>query len=369
MSWKKVIFLIILLILAALIVSQWKFVLKIFKKKSSVNVTQSISMNHSSVKEITNIDLPISIVKDSKGNFVVCDFSTHNVIILDKNFTIIKQLGGTSKGGNPGEFTQPHAVDFDADGNLYITDYGNKRIQKFSPKGDFLSILNIDREIAGPATAYFDKNYNLYISDYGSNSVIKTTLDGKFLGWIGAKTDGTLTNGWELTGTPAQSALPGGFFKVHSIRFDTDQMMYVIDSYNNRVQRFSKDGKFLGWIGAKTDGTLTNGWELTGTAVATNTPGGFNIPVAMDFINGDELAILEYGNPRVQRFSKDGKFLGWFGGTQDGKVTDGWKTEGLPREGSDLGAINKAYDIKIYENKMYIVDPANHRIQVVDFHN
>ncbi|AKM82198.1 TPA: hypothetical protein DD449_03780 [Candidatus Berkelbacteria bacterium] len=363
--WKKNVALLIVVILIVLGALERKNIYKIFRKEK---VKSSIPMDHSSVTEIKNIGRPISITKDKDGNFYTCDFSGHNVKILDSNFSLIKQIGKDVKGSNPGEFNVPHAVDFDAAGNFYVTDYANKRIQKFSPSGEFLSIINFERALAGPATAYFDKNYNLYISDFDSNSLIKSTKDGKLLGWIGAKIDGTLTDGWELSGSPAQSAEPGGFYKLHSAKFSDDGIMYVIDSHNNRVQRFSEDGKFMGWIGAKEDGLLTNGWEMTGKAISTDVPGGFNIPVAMDFINGEEIAILEYGNPRIQKFSKDGKFLGWYGGTQDSKVTDGWQITGLPREGTDVGAFKNAYDLKVYGNKVYVADTGNYRLQIIDFH-
>ena len=49
----------------------------------------------------------------------------------------IKQLG--VKGSGAGQFTFPHSLTVDKLGNIYVGDTGNKRIQKFSPNGTFLT--------------------------------------------------------------------------------------------------------------------------------------------------------------------------------------------------------------------------------------
>lgn len=317
------------------------------------------------IEEIKDFDRPFSVTKDQKGNLYVSDFGPHQVKIFDKKNSNFKNIG--SSGSGDGQFNMPHAVDFDKKGRIYVTDYGNKRVQRFSSEGEFESILTHER-IKGPATAYLDNTDNLYVSDFGSGALLKFGNNMEFLGFIGMKTDGKTTDGWELAGEVKISAEPGGFERIHSARVDQDGTIYVVDTANNRIQRFSSAGRFTGFIGAKADGTLTNGWETTGTPTLTNLPGGFSSPIALDFAGDDELVILEYANPRVQRFSKkDGKFIGWFGGKEEGGVTDGWETTGLAREGEETGAIKLAYDVKMYANKLYIADTGNHRVQIIEF--
>lgn len=317
------------------------------------------------ISKITGFGRPFSVAKSKEGLLYVSDFEPAQVRVIGKNNQFLNSIG-TAGTGN-GQFHMPHAVDFDNEGNIYVTDYGNKRVQKFSSSGEFISLLASPR-LTGPATSYFDKNYNLYVSDFGSGSLVKFSKDFEFLGFLGAKTDGTITDGWETLGEAVKSAEVGGFERIHSARVDKDETIYVVDSGNNRIQRFSSDGKFTGWIGAKSDGTLTDGWELEGVASMTDLPGGFSTPIALDFAGDDYLAVLEYANPRVQLFSKkDGKFIGWFGGKQSGGLTEGWEREGKAREGSGSGEITLAYDLRIYENKMYIADTGNHRVQIIEF--
>lgn len=315
--------------------------------------------------EIKDFDRPFSITKDEKGKLYVCDFGPQQVKIYDSKHQFLKTIGEAGSGN--GQFNMPHAVDFDDDGNIYVTDYGNKRVQKFTKAGEFISLIS-DPRLVGPATSYFDKNYNLYVSDFGSGSVQKYSKDFDYLGLIGAKSDGSLTSGWDKEAVPAISAEPGGFERVHSARVDKDGTIYIVDSANNRIQRFSNDGKFTGWIGAKAEGGMTNGWQMQGLSTQATSPGGFSTPIALDFAGDDEIAVLEYANPRVQRFSKkDGKFIGWFGQKESGEITNGWEKEGVAKVGSKLGAINLAYDLKVYNNKIYIADTGNHRVQIIEF--
>ncbi|MBU4350286.1 SMP-30/gluconolactonase/LRE family protein, partial [bacterium] len=44
-------------------------------------------------------------------------------------------------GNRPGEFNYPAGIAIDKDNNLYITDWENDRIQKFSPDGRLLKVI------------------------------------------------------------------------------------------------------------------------------------------------------------------------------------------------------------------------------------
>ncbi|MDX1371898.1 MAG: hypothetical protein R3321_05480, partial [Nitrososphaeraceae archaeon] len=52
------------------------------------------------------------------------------------NYTYLYQFG--EKGSNNGQFNAPHSIDVDKFGNVYVTDTGNNRVQKFTSDGKFI---------------------------------------------------------------------------------------------------------------------------------------------------------------------------------------------------------------------------------------
>ena len=77
----------------------------------------------------------------------------------------------------------PYDITRDTDGNLYILDQGNYRIQKFDKHGKYLA--TIGRQGQGPSEFVFplridiDSEGNLYIGDLGNYSVLVLTNEGK----------------------------------------------------------------------------------------------------------------------------------------------------------------------------------------------
>ena len=85
------------------------------------------------------------------------------------------------------------------------------------------------------------------------------------------------------------------------IAFDLDGSIYVSDTLNHRVQRFTRDGVFLSTWGSFGDGD-----------------GQFNMPwgVAVDPIG--DVYVVDWRNDRVQKFDSDGRFIHRFGSSGGG---------------------------------------------------
>ncbi|MFH2106794.1 MAG: NHL repeat-containing protein [Candidatus Micrarchaeota archaeon] len=325
---------------------------------------------------------PMGFTVDKDGTLYIGGMESHNILKFSKDLQFMgwigaKQgegktdgwtmVGNATNGTEPGMFDLAHGVILDEKGDMYITDYNNKRLQKFSADGKFIAILG-EGMLKGPSSTRLGPDGNLYVADYGGDRLVKFTTDGKYLGWMGVKTDGTATKGWEKEGDSIKSDLFDGFNKVHMVDFDSEGNMYVADTWNHKIQKFSKDGGFIGWLGMKDDGTLTNGWAKDGKAILTNSTGGFDAVTSIYFDGKGHFITTEYGNPRVQLFSIDGKFIGWFGGKEDGTVTKGWETDNVKsRVGTEPGAFDRPYDAKLIGNKLYVADTHNHRIQVITF--
>jgi tripartite motif-containing protein 71 len=107
------------------------------------------------------------IAFDQSGNaYVVVDTFVRK---FHMNNSLITEWG--SKGEAPGQFNDPHGIDFDSKGNIYIADTANARIQKFSPDGEFIATwgtrgLGADNLIM-PQDVAIDSDDNVYVSDNG----------------------------------------------------------------------------------------------------------------------------------------------------------------------------------------------------------
>ena len=77
--------------------------------------------------DIRGIDLTI----DSKENIFIVAKSNHCIQKFDSNGNFITKFG--KEGSDNGEFLYPEAVSVDQEGNVYIMDTGNRRVQKFAP--------------------------------------------------------------------------------------------------------------------------------------------------------------------------------------------------------------------------------------------
>ena len=133
-------------------------------------------------------------------------------------------------------FLEPHGLRVDSRDNVWVTDRGLQQIFKFSHDGKLLLTLGTER-VAGVDATHFDKPTDIafasdgsfYVSDgYGNNRVAKFSPDGKFLFDWGHKGQG-----------------PGEFDLPHSVAVDAQGNVYVADRSNSRIQVFDSNGKFL----------------------------------------------------------------------------------------------------------------------------
>jgi sugar lactone lactonase YvrE len=107
--------------------------------------------------------------------------------------------------------------------------------------------------------------------------------------------DGKLTNSW---GT-------GVFPEIHSIDVDRDGFVWITDTKDHMVYKFTMSGQQLLALGKK------------GVAGDNTSRDAFNRPTDVAVApNGDLFVTDGYGNSRVVHFSKDGRFIKIIGGTK-----------------------------------------------------
>ena len=84
---------------------------------------------------------PCDIAGDSDGNLYVLDAGNHRVQKFDNKGKHLTTFGRSGQG--PGEFQMPLSIDIDEDSNIYIADWRNCRLEVFSSRGDYLRSIKL----------------------------------------------------------------------------------------------------------------------------------------------------------------------------------------------------------------------------------
>jgi DNA-binding beta-propeller fold protein YncE len=165
------------------------------------------------------------IAWDADGNSYISDgYINSRVAKIDKNGDWIKSWG--EPGSGPGQFSTPHSIATDDQGNVYVADRGNGRIQVFDGNGKYLSEIKID--------VPYDHNLHPWLGNMPSADG-RSGIPGQASSQeVPAPVNRTMTNGapWTLCITPGPH-----------------QVMFTSDAYPGRIYKLSLDGKVLGTIG------------------------------------------------------------------------------------------------------------------------
>lgn len=175
---------------------------------------------------------PGGVAVTADGNLLVSDFYNHRVQLLKPDGAFIRQWGETGQTGHAaGRFYYPTDVAVSHGGNVYTADgYGN-RIQVFSPEGTFLRKWGgpFARGIYGPFNGWFttatsvaiDAEGNVFVADFYNNRIQKFSADGGFRTSFGGKGGGA-----------------GQFAHVIAVAVAKDGTVFAADFGNNRIERW-----------------------------------------------------------------------------------------------------------------------------------
>ena len=177
---------------------------------------------------------------DPAGNTYISDgYVNSRVAKVDKNGNWLKSWG--EPGDQPSQFNTPHSIAADAQGNIYVADRGNRRIQVFDGDGKFLRQITIDvpaKPDARPAIGNKPTQTTmspgapwtvcitpgphqvLYTSDAFPGRIYKLTLEGKLLGMFGESGKQLKQFGW-----------------IHQIACPSENELYIAELLNWRVQK------------------------------------------------------------------------------------------------------------------------------------
>ncbi|WP_053368270.1 6-bladed beta-propeller [Bacillus sp. FJAT-27245] len=161
------------------------------------------------------------------GNKVyMTDIKTSKAYVFDLTGKLLLEVG--KPGTGDGELNAPNGITADDEGNVYVVDTGNQRVQIFDSKGKFLKIINGSANGKGesifvnPRGIGIDSRGIMYVVSNLTHLVYGFDKEGKKVFQFGG-----------LGENNGQFSLPNGLF------IDKNDNVLVTDTLNIRVQAFN----------------------------------------------------------------------------------------------------------------------------------
>jgi sugar lactone lactonase YvrE len=216
-------------------------------------------------------------------------------------------------GSGSGQFKEPNGVGVDKEGDVWVADKLNSRIEKFSSSGSLLGTYTPDSMLEPEAVAFDPVNGNIYVSNTGRNRIDELSMAGSLI-----KTFGATGSGYAQLNQP------------DAISFDSSGDVLVADTNNDRIEEFSSEGTYINRFGSAGSGN-----------------GQFTYPTGIAFCNST-LYVADWGDNRVEKFSSEGQYEGQFG-----------------KAGSGNGEFSNPSRIACEPtgNDLYVTDKGNNRVQ------
>ena len=186
-------------------------------------------------------NFPRAVAADRSGNIYVADSGNNRVQVFDANGTFVREWGSTCKldtgegcvDGGRGQFNEPWGIAVGDDGSVYVSDTWNHRVQKFTPDGQFVTTwgtfgstggeLGQAGLFYGPRTVVVGLDGNVSVMDTGNKRVQVFSPDGQFVDqWGGG------------------GVIDGRFDEPVGLSQDAAGKWYVADTWNRRIQRFGE---------------------------------------------------------------------------------------------------------------------------------
>ena len=282
----------------------------------TIAVTPSAQSLNKPVRVVPGSNYPKGTAINSKGQMIAVEGNGTCVSVLTPEGEKIRTFG-TAGSGN-GQLLNARGVTVDKDDNIYVADYGNHRIQKFSSEGEFVAAVGCfgsnQLQFNCPVgVCYNHRDNNLHVADNGNHRIQVLTTDLRYERSFGTQGSGK-----------------GQFQNPLYIAFDDANHLYVTELFSHRVQVLTTEGQFL-----RTFTQKANGQRL-------------NFPFAIAIDSSSTVYVSENGPHCVSVFTSQGDYITTFGG-----------------EGSEEGQFKYIYGLTINNSDSIIAsDRDNGRLQI-----
>jgi DNA-binding beta-propeller fold protein YncE len=253
--------------------------------------------------------------------------------------TCTENCGAGLAGPGRGELSEPWGIGINpSTGNMYVADHANDRIDEFSASGSYLGEFggagSSSGDLNGPKGLAIDPSGDVWVADDENSRIEEFSQIGAFMkaiGWgVANKAEKSEVCSTTECGAGIRGSGDGQFNGGLALSFSHGDL-YVDDFNNDRVERFSSSGSYVGQFGS------------SGTGEA-QFAGPYDI--ATEPVSGD-LYISDNSNSRVEIFNPNGVYLGKFGSEGTGSGQFKYPT-GIVADGS---------------GRLFVVDSGNYRLE------
>jgi tripartite motif-containing protein 71 len=277
------------------------------------------------------------------------------------HLTVVYEFSFGGEGEAPGQFRHPEGLSTDIKGNIYIADTGNNRIQKFDSRGRPISFIGgfgwASEQFQRPVDIYADKGLNVYVADYENHRI---ELYDKDLHWISSFYS---QSSWE---EKVQFSFP------RSVCLSIHNELFITDGEHNRILKFN-DQK---------EPEMSFGDFDWGE-------GGLTEPSQLYITRNDQVLVSDQGAGCIRIYDYYGNFLFDIGGdvlsipkglaaNREGIIfvadagesrvvvfdSAGRMVAKIGAPGDKLGAFQNPSDVALVENRLFVLDTDNNRVQV-----
>ncbi len=281
----------------------------------SIPVMPSLQSLTKPIKTVSGINKVRAVAINSKGHTIVVEGGGNCISVLNEDGRKTHTFG--TQGTKRGQF-DAYGLTVDKHDYIYVLDYSNHCIHKFSPQG----VLLTSSGSKGKGQMQFNYAYCiiynprdgfLYVADSYNHRIQVLTTDLKYVRSLG-----------QHSSVRAEFNVPMG------VALDSANNMYITDYNNDSIKVFTANGQYLRSFAHKADGKkLYNPWAI-----------------AID--SSDIVYVSEKGPHCVSVFNSKGAYITTFG-----------------EEGSQSGQFKSIYGMVIDHNDSIVVaDNGNHRLQI-----
>ncbi len=182
-----------------------------------------------------------------------------------------------NEGALDGQFGGSYGGAITDNKEFVITDYSNSRVQKFDTDGTYISQFEVNQ----PAQVAVDSNDDILVVGRELNNVQRYDNDGIFVSQFGSTS--CSNNG---------SIVDGGLCYPQDLAFDYSDNIFITDSQNGRIQKFSPSGTYMSQFGSYGSGN-----------------GQFIYPDGIAIDADSNVYVADTGNHRIQKFDSNGNFI------------------------------------------------------------